>query len=288
MFVRPTKLGGMSRRKKLHWPYGPIPTTFATAELLPENTARGIGVMLLLDDAESSYLEMNQPEHLMFEYMQYMQCAIQLAMETFNYHRFLHLGGAGCALPRALHAQYPDTQHLAIEYDPLLAEYVRDWFDLPRSPALRIRVSDAREALETMRPDSQDVITRDVFAQRLVPHHTRTFEFFQLAHQALRDHGIFLINTGSRPRQEEFRQEVAALLEVFPHVYAIAEPVVIKGRRPGNVVLIASKQPVFDALTLDRHLRRLPITPVMWNRARLTDWASSARPFRDAPVESRS
>lgn len=276
----------MPRGAEPLWPYGPIKTTYSTAELVPENTSYGIGVLLLLDGAQSSYLEMQNPQELMFEYMQYMQCVIRQLMPLAKYRDFVHLGGAGCALPRALHDEFRKTRHLAIEYDELLASYVRDWFDLPRSPALRIRVADAREALTTLRPASQDVITRDVFADQAVPNHTRTQEFFDLAASKLAPGGIFLANTASHRGQHELRREVAGLHAAFAYTAAIAEPGILKGKHYGNVVLLGSNDPVIDFTELDRRLRRLPLMPILWQRRQLTQLTQSAKPFTD-PLSSQ-
>src|SRR5690625_7037216 len=87
----------------------------------------------------------------MFEYMQQMQVVLESRYAPETPLNVVHLGGAGCALPRAMAELWPRSRHLVAEIDAKLAEYVRSWFDLPRAPRLRIRTSDAREALQSLR-----------------------------------------------------------------------------------------------------------------------------------------
>src|SRR5699024_10677878 len=107
--------------------------------------------------------------------------------------RFVHLGAAACALPRALIADRPGSRHLAVELDGELARLVRAWFDLPRSPALRIRHGEARDAVEHLRPGSADVLVRDVFVDAEVPEHLRTVEFAAAVDRALGPDGAYLL-----------------------------------------------------------------------------------------------
>ena len=120
-------------------PSGPVRTSFATAELV----ARDTGILLMLDGAESSFLDLRDPSHLDFEYHQQMDAVLAALRGEGGPLRALHLGGAGCALARAWDVTHPGSQQVAVEIDEILASQVRTWFDLPRSPRLRIRVGDA-------------------------------------------------------------------------------------------------------------------------------------------------
>ena len=146
-------------------PTGPVRTSFATAELV----ARDTGVLLLLDGAESSFLDLRDPAHLDFEYHQQMDAVLAAQRGESSPVKALHLGGAGCALARAWDVTRPGSQQLAVEIDEILAHQVRTWFDLPRSPRLRIRVGDAAEVVSGLRPGQWDVVVRDVFNGGSVP-----------------------------------------------------------------------------------------------------------------------
>ena len=240
--------------------------------------------MLLIDGAESSHLDLLDPRHLVFEYMQQMIGVLEESVEADRL-RAVHLGGAGCSLARAIEAQWPNSRQIAVEWDPLLAGYVREWFDLPRSPLLRIRVADAREATESITAGSKDVVVRDVFVDRQPPEHVRTVEFTRAVSSALTADGIYLLNTADRPPLTLARREAATVAEVFEHVLAIAEPGVLKGRRYGNVVLAAAHRPL-PAHQLTRRMRSLPIPATVLDTGATREFIGTFRPFTDPPNQA--
>lgn len=192
--------------------------------------------------------------------------------------------GAGCALPRAMAELWPRSRHLVAEIDAKLAEYVRSWFDLPRAPRLRIRTSDAREALQSLRTGGGDAIIRDTFAGGNVPPHLRTLEFTRLVADRLADTGCYLLNLADNPPLPVARREAATVAQVFEHTAVIAEPGVLRGRRYGNVVIIAAHDP-WPVAELNRELRTLAPTARLLHGAQLQDFIGTARTFRDPDDE---
>src|SRR5699024_11816352 len=100
-------------------PPGPITTSYATVELTTDS-ADPNGVMLLIDGAESSYLDLSDPAHLVFEYMQQMMAVLEETMPGARV-RAVHLGAAGCALPRAVEARWPGSRQIALEWEVRVA-----------------------------------------------------------------------------------------------------------------------------------------------------------------------
>ncbi|MFV0427500.1 MAG: spermidine synthase [Beutenbergiaceae bacterium] len=245
------------------------------------------GVMVLIDGIESSHLDLEDPSHLVFEYMQQMMAVLQLAHTTTQRLQVLHLGGAGCALARAIDAHWPQPRQLVFEIDALLAQYVRQWFTLPRSPRLRIRVGDARTELDSLTPQRFDVVVRDAFQGREVPDHLRTQEFTHAVQRALTPTGIYLANLADSPPLRLARREAATISAVFDHVIAIAEPGVLRGRRYGNVVLAASQAPVQHA-DLSRALRSLPVPAALVSEQALPDFIAGERPLRDPSPDNET
>src|SRR5690625_7312002 len=147
----------------------PIPISTGYARLSRENDG---SVLLDINGMPSSHLHPD-PEFLVFEYMRWMQLVIELQLAAGDVRssapQLAHLGGGGCSLPRALAAAHPDSRQIVVELDALLAEQVRPWFDLPRSPQLRLRVDDALGALSAWRADRFDVLVRDVFSGSVTP-----------------------------------------------------------------------------------------------------------------------
>jgi spermidine synthase len=239
------------------------------------------GLMVLVNGAESSYLDLADPTRLEFEYMQQMSTVLDHVAPPPAPLRAVHLGAAACALPRALDAARPGSRQLAVEIDAELAAHARTWFDLPRAPRLRIRVADARAAVERLRPASQDVVVRDVFAGREVPDHVRTLEFTALVSRALAPGGVYLANCADAPPLFTARREAATLAEAFPHVAVITEPAILRGRRYGNLVLVGSHRPL-PLARLARALRALPLPVTVVAEEEVARFRRSAQPFRDA------
>ena len=247
-------------------PSGPVRTSFATAELV----ARDTGFLLMLDGAESSFLDMCDPSHLDFEYHQQMDAVLTALRGAGGPVKALHLGGAGCALARAWDVTRPGSQQVAVEIDEILADRVRTWFDLPRSPRLRIRVGDAAEVVTGLRPGQWDVVVRDVFNGGSVPASCRSQEFLGTCLRALAPDGLLLVNTASMPRAQA-GAEIAALTRAMDGdascAVIVADPAAVRGRRRGNLVLVARQAP-FTASELEeveRAVRRLPLPVRTWS-----------------------
>ncbi|QDC26563.1 spermidine synthase [Georgenia yuyongxinii] len=240
-------------------------------------------VTLLLDGTESSHLDLADPAHLEFEYMQQMLVVLD-ASRPEGPVRAVHLGAAGCALPRALEARRPDSRQLAVEIDEELARLVREWFDLPRAPRLRIRTGDARAVTEGLADGAWEVVVRDVFDGGAVPRHVRTVEAARQVHRVLTPGGLYLVNLTDHPPLRKARAEVAALRDVFAHVLLVADPAILRGRRYGNLVLAASDAP-FPAAPIERELRRLPLPVRLVHGEDLVKLQGTAATELDPPAE---
>ena len=220
-----------------------MPTSLAVAEL----QVRDGGVLLLLDGTESSWIDLGDPTHLDFEYHQQMDAALG-ALWGEGPLRAVHLGGAGCALARAWDASRPGSTQTAVEVDAVLADRVRQWFDLPRSPRLRIRVGDAAQVVPHLRGGQWDVVVRDVFAAGRVPPRCATTEFLAACRAALAPRGLYLANVACPPRERA------------------GDAAVVRGRRPGNLVVVARAEPLTsrEARAVERAVRRLPLPVRTW------------------------
>lgn len=281
---RSRRAAAPGRGRRGGWPDGPVPTSLATVELVPD--PEGTGVMVLLDGVESSHLNLLDPVALEFEYMQHMQAVLRSvfppeARPERRGLRALHLGAAGCALARAIDAEWHGSRQLAVEIDAELARLMREWLDLPRAPGLRIRVSDARAALSG--PARYEAIVRDAFAERQVPAHLRTVGFTAEAAAHLTDDGVYLANVADRPPLRLARREAATLAEVFPHTSVVAEPAVLRGRRYGNVVLVGSQRPL-PAQTA-RLLRSMPVAARLLSGPDAADFRAGQAPYLDPPPD---
>ncbi len=242
----------------------------------------GSRATLFLDGVESSCIDVEDPQDLEFEYMQHMTVILDAHTPPHRPVHALHLGAAACALPSAWEAARPGSRQVAVEVDALLAELVRRLFDLPRSPALRIRIGEGRQVMASTRPASWDVVVRDAFDHGRVPAALATLEAARDAARALVPGGLYLVNTPHGGGLDA-RAEAAALLEVFPDVLAVADPKVVRSARRGNVVLAArTPGPAGPRVwEVDRGLRRLALPARVLEGAGLRRWIAGARPPRD-------
>lgn len=220
---------------------GVYPTDTGSVELRPDSYFAGAWE-ILVNGVPSSHIA-EDPLTLEYEYMRWIAAAID---HWIPHHfdpqslRVTHLGGGACSLARYMVAKYPASRNTVVELDGALGKLVRDWFDLPRAPQLKIRQGDARTVTETFVPASRDIIIRDVFAGAETPHNLTTVEFFQLCKNSLALGGLYVANCGDHSDLKGAHAEIKGLKEVFDHVAVIADPAMLKGRRYGNIVLLAS------------------------------------------------
>ena len=275
-------------------PEGPVATTYATAEIVRARTNPS-QVLLLLDGVESSSLDLADPEYLDFEYMQHIRLILESRWDQGGRRaveaggsdegggprrtRVLHLGGAGCALARALGARR-ELHQVAVEIDPELARLVRDWFPLPRSPFLKIRVGDARHVLDSTKA-SWNAIVRDAFTGREVPPHLRTAESAKRAADVLTPGGIYVLNAVASAGIRRLDEDIAAMAAAFPNIVAIADPAVFSGRRFGNFV-VAGSDARFPVESIEREVRKFPLPTKFFDDGALRSRAASVRPLTDS------
>ena len=88
-------------------------------------------------------------------------------------------------------------------------------------PDLQVRVGDARVLIDSFAGTDQDVVVGDAFARLAVPWHLTTVEPLRFA-----------------------RAEIATLAAVFDHVALVAPGSLLAGDRLGNIVLMASDDPI--------------------------------------------
>jgi len=256
---------------------GFYPIDSGTAELIQDRD-NSAGFLLLINGVQSSHIDLADPAWLDFEYMRWIASVIEHHLP--DPLRVLHLGAAACSLARYLIHTQPGSAHLAVDTDGELARLVREWFDLPKAPALRIRVGDARAVTEALPTASHTVIVRDVFADAITPAALTTAEFTAAVRRVLAPGGLYLINCGDTPDLRLARSEAATIGAVFEHLTIVADPPMLKGRRRGNVIIIGSDTPLGSA-ALVRELLGGAVPAQLWQDARVRDFAKNAAPLTD-------
>ena len=264
-------------RRAARAPVDSVEGAHGRAELLRDADRRAAW-MLLVDGVPQSHVDLDDPGHLDFEYVRRLGHVIDEAAPAGQPLRVLHLGAGALTLARYVAATRPGSTQLAVEVDAALVDLVR--LRLPLR-GVRIRVGDARDVLERLRAGSFDVVIADVFAAGRTPAHLTTVEFARAARRVLGDKGVFAANVADGAPLAHVRAQVATARAVFPQVGLIADAGVLRGRRFGNLVLVASLEP----LPVDRFTRLAAGDPMpgrVLHGEDLTRFAAGARPVTDA------
>lgn len=212
---------------------------FGEVELAPD-PQRPTGWLLLLDGTPQSYVDLARPRWLEFEYVRRLGAVLDLAAPAGEPLRVLHLGAGGLTLPRYVAATRPGSVQRVVERDAALVALVRRVLPLPRGIDLRIRVGDARAVVAATRPGRFDVVINDVYSGARMPGRLTTTEFAALVARVLRPGGLYAANLADGRPLEFARGQAATLREVFAEVCAIGEPGTLRGRRFGNIVMVAA------------------------------------------------
>jgi spermidine synthase len=210
--------------------------------VVQRDAGRPSGRLLRQGEMDASYIDLADPRHLEFDYLRRMRDLV----EALRARRIVHVGGAGCALARALAASDRDRvrRQEVIEVDPAVVELAREHLGLRRAPGLKVRIADGREHLATRRDGSADVVLIDAFVGARVPRHLATVGALADAARVVAPGGALAINVVDAPPMADVRAIGAGLREVFPVVAALGGGPVLRARRAGNVVLLAGHGPL--------------------------------------------
>jgi SAM-dependent methyltransferase len=197
---------------------------------------RPSGRVLVLENLRHSYVDLDDPRRLEFDYVRWIGDAIDGAAPRGEALDGVFLGGAGFTLPRYLLATRPGSAARVLEVDPELVELARERLGLRTGPDLRVVLGDARVTLADERTASADVLVGDAFSARAVPWHLATVEFAREIRRVLRPGGVYALNVIDQPPMALVRAEVATLRAVFGDVALVAP----RGGG-GNFVLLAAE-----------------------------------------------
>ena len=265
----------------------PEPVTLSSglvAEVEEDRWVPG-AIQLLVDGTPQSHVNLRDPSEVFFEYVRRIAHAIDLFHTPGQPISALHLGGGAFTLPRYIEATRPGSRQQVIELESALVELVREAAPLPKRASIRVRHGDAREVLGKLPQGMHgaiDLVVVDIFAGSRTPAHVSSIEFYELIAPLLAPDGLVVVNTTDGTGQAFTRSQVATLAAVFGTVAAVGEPQTLKGRRFGNVVLLASNSDVDHELEwLPRLLAGGPHPARMLVGRELDEWLRGARAVTD-------
>lgn len=210
-----------------------------TAKLMPD-VDRERAWLLTVDGAPQSYVDLDDPEYLEFEYVRRLAHVLDCMAQPGTALDVLHLGGGALTLPRYAAATRPGSRQAVVEFDAALVELVAEHLPLPAGSGVTVHAADARAWLEGAAADSADVLVADVFGGSRVPAQLTSVEYAREAARVLRPGGVYAANLADGAPFGFLRAQLANFGAVFGELALVAEPGVLRGRRFGNAVLLAS------------------------------------------------
>ncbi|WP_432125737.1 spermidine synthase [Streptomyces sp. bgisy082] len=250
------------------------------AELVPDRE-RPRAWTLLVDGAPQSHVDLDDPTYLSFEYQRRLGHVADLAAPPHRPIQAVHLGGGALTLARYVAATRPRSTQQVVELDGPLVQFVRR--ELPLDPGARVRVrsTDARAGLAKVQDGWADLIIADVFGGARTPAHLTSTEFLAEVRRALRPGGLYAANLADGPPLAHLRGQIATAAAVFPELALTADPTVLRGRRFGNAVLLASDREL-PVAELTRRVATDPHPGRVEHGRPLADFAGGAAPVTDA------
>lgn len=262
-----------------------VETAYHCADVTAD-PARDGGRTLVLNSARHSYVDLDDPTHLEFEYVQWIGAVADVLKPAGAPVQALHLGGGGFTVPNYLRATRPGSDQLVLELDGGLVDLDRSSLGLRTGPDLRVRVGDARVGLAERPGASYDLVVGDAFGHLVVPWHLATREMADEVARVLRADGVYAQNVIDYPPNRFIRAELATVAASFPHVALIAPPAALAGEEGSNFVILASHRELpLDAIRPLLSALKQPASLLAGQP--LTDFIGDSRILTDdyAPVD---
>jgi MFS family permease len=199
--------------------------------------------VLVLDDLRHSYVDLADPTHLEFAYIQRFADAVDAAFPAGEPLRAVHVGGGGFTMPRWLAATRPGSTSTVLEVDAGVVELGRRELGVDAIPDVDIRIGDARTELAQLPASSADLVVGDAFGARTVPWHLATREFTDEVRRVLRPGGLYVLNVIDRDPLALVAAEAATVADRFVTVALLIRPDQLGPGAGGNAVLVASDDP---------------------------------------------
>lgn len=249
------------------------------AELIPDRD-RSRGWTLLIDGAPQSYVDLDDPAHLSFEYQRRLGHVVDLVAPPGSPVHVVHLGGGALTLARYVAVTRPRSTQQVVERDATLVQLVRRQLPLEPGARIRVRSVDAREGLAKVPDGWADLIVADVYSGARTPAHLTSTEFLDEVRRALRPGGWYAANLADGPPLTHLRGQIATASARFAELALVADPTVLRGKRFGNAILVASDHPL-PIPELTRRAASDPHPARVDHGKPLTDFTGGATPVTD-------
>ncbi|QIQ04705.1 spermidine synthase [Streptomyces liangshanensis] len=259
------------------------PVDGGLAELVPDRE-RPRAWTLLIDGAPQSHVDLDDPAHLSFEYQRRLGHVADLVAPAHQPLRVLHLGGGAFTLARYVAATRPRSTQQVVEVDAPLVQLVREQLPLDPQARIKVRSADARAGLAKLPDGWADLVIADVFGGARTPAHLTSAEFLTAVRRVLAPDGCYAANLADGPPLGHLRGQVATAASLFGHLALAADPTVLRGRRFGNAVLLASDRDL-PVAELTRRIASDPHPGRVEHGRALRDFTGGAAVVTDADAK---
>ena len=201
------------------------------------------GYELELDDIHHSYVDLEDPTHLVYAYTKWIAKAIDVVNPAKKPLDAVFVGGGGFTLPRWLEATRPGSKSLVLEVDKELVEFDEEPLGLRQTANLRAITGDARVSMLDVPSHSADFVDGDAFGTYSVPWHLATSEWADEVKRVLKPGGLYTLNVIDLPPLSLLKAAAATLRVRFRYVRIVTFGAL---ERPygGNAVVLSSDRPI--------------------------------------------
>ena len=254
-------------------------------EIVPAD--RPDAYLLRLDGMDQSLVDLRDPTRLGFEYVRRIGDVIDAHAAAGSSLRVLHVGGAALTLPRYVLATRPRSAQVVLEPDAALVERVRAELPLPPRSGIKIRPIDGRAGIATVRDAAMDLVVVDAFARGRMPADLTSAPFWQEVARVLQPDGRLIANLVDDAPFRHARRVIAGIRQTLPELVVTAEPATLRGRRQGNLVVVASRVPGASiASALSTAAARSGAPYRVLDASAVSDTLGGGTPFTDTDAEA--
>ena len=212
------------------------------------------GRTLVLDDLRHAHVDLADPTALEFAYIQWFAAATADLTDGRRPARGAPRRRRRVLVPALPAGDRPGEPPRRPGAGPGRAGHGPRAAGLRPDDAIEVVLGDARRTILGVPTDSRRLVVGDAFGGRSVPWHLTTTEFVREIDRVLTPDGRYVQNLIDGPALRFVRAETATLRQVFEHVAVITWNATFDGSGGGNVVLVASHEPI-DAAAIDAAVR---------------------------------
>ncbi|MGQ9628247.1 MAG: fused MFS/spermidine synthase [Anaerolineae bacterium] len=238
--------------------------------------------VLVLDHLIHSYVNVEDPTHLVYEYEKVYASVTDYISQNRSPLKALFIGGGGYTMPRYLEKIHPGSLIEVVEIDPEVTRLAYEELGLPPDTTIRTYNEDARIFLNDLRQvrGEYDLVYGDAFNGYAVPYHLTTLEFNEIVKRILKEDGFYLANVIDRYTKGHFlRAYLHTLEQTFPYVYVVPATNCWEGGCRSTFVFIAGAQPL-DSAALQQSITdpaRAWILEMLWSEEQKERFLAAGR-----------